>query len=323
MLNLKRYPAINKYLSMKRYPNIALSNKSAIRNLWSDTWHKVGIEWPKNQLPGAKFKNSVFHADSSSLDAICKVAEECEIKLINRPTEDEIELIAPGAENFSVIISQDHYDDRLNYDYSDLEGLSITEAINVLTAKLNNERISFDYIFLRFKTPSEFTGLRTKILVHPPESNEFREFLIAAKSKLEATAETLQGAADMIDEPVRSKVQEEREAIARSFEERCAMMRKRRAFLNSIVSQFNSFDEFTRAKSEWCSVIGISITKCVNYLEITINLVDGNYETYFAVPSNDGHLTISEIIGWQDDYCANSFLNIITQKKADEDEILN
>ena len=56
---------------------------------------------------------------------------------------------------------------------------------------------------------------------------------------------------------------------------------------------------------------------------MTINLVDGNYETYFAVQSNDGHLTISEIIGWQDDYCANSFLNIITQKMADEDEILD
>lgn len=322
MSNSKKYRDIDRFLEMSNHPNISIANKRALRDLWGDVWHRIGIEWPKNHLPGAKFKNSVFHADSSSLVVIYRIAEECGLKLINRLNEDEIELIAPGAENFSIIVSQDHYDDELNYDYSDLKGLSIAEAIDFLTAKLNNERISFDYIFLRFKTPSEFTGLRTKILAYSPESSEFRDFLIAAKSKLEATAKTLQNAVNMIEEPVKSKAREERETIARRFDNRCALMRKRRAFLNSIVSQFNSFDEFTRAKREWCAVIGINTTICVNYLELTINLDDGDYETYFVMPSKDKYLTISETIRWQDNHCANSFLNITTQKVADEDEIL-
>lgn len=322
LMRLKKFPALDKYLKMSKYPYIVMANKKALRVLWDDVWHTVGKEWPKNRLPGNKFKNGVFHADSSSLETICKVAEDCGVKLIKRLEEGEIELMAPGAEDYSVVISQDHYDDSLNNDYTYLDGLSITEAIGILKGKFNEKSVSFDYIYLHFKKSSDFTGLRTKILAHSPESHEFREFLLAAKSKLEATANILYNAVDRSEEPMRSNAQAEREAISLNINERYAMMKKRHAFLNAMVSPFNSFDEFMIDKGEWCAIVGIDIVKRVNYLEITINLDDSDYETYFAISSSDGHLVVSEIIGWQDDFCANSFLNIFTCKRADEDEIL-
>lgn len=219
MSNLKRYPHFSKYRAIKAinmYPNITFSNKIALRNLWNDVWHRIGIEWPKNRVPNEKFIKRIYHADSSSLETICQLAKECGVNLINRIDEGEIELVAPGAEDYSVIFSQAHYDDSFNYDYSDLEGLSIAEAIDYLKAKLKKEIVPFDYIYLHLNTPSEFTGLRTKILAYLPGSSEFRDFLIAAKSKLEATAKTLQNAVDMIEEPVKSKAKEEMETITRS-----------------------------------------------------------------------------------------------------------
>lgn len=322
MRHSEKYRTINKFLEMSKHPNILIANKCALRSLWGDVWHKVGIEWPKNHLPDKKFKNNIYNADPSSLETICKVAEDCGIKLIKRLDENEIELVAPGADDLSIIMFQDNYDDSLNYEYSDLKGLTVPEAIKVLKASQRKEKVAFDYICLRFKISSEFTGLRCKILEYPPQSEEFREFLKAAKSKLEVTVEILQNAVDMSEEPVKTNAQAEREAITLNIKKRCAMMKKRYAFLSAMVSPFNSFDEIMIDKSEWCAIIGINLTKCVKYLEITINLVDGDYETYFAVPSKDGHLTISEIIRWQDNYCANSFLNIFTQKMAVEDEIL-
>lgn len=322
MLNLKRYHKIYKYLEMSMHPNITMAYKSALSDLWGNVWHKIGIEWPKNQVPGEKFIKRIYHAHSSSLETICKIAKECGIKLINRIDENEVELIAPGAEDYSIVISQDYYDDSLYCDYSDLEGLSIKEAIDILQAKLTNKKIYFDYIYLRFRIPSEFTGLRTKILTCSPQSVTFREFLIAAKSKLESKAGILQTAIDFVQEPVRLKAQEEKESIARSFQEQCTMMRKRHAFLTAMVSPFSGFDEFMRDNGEWCAILGINLVKCSDYLEITIHLDDENYETYFAVPSMAGPLTISEIVRWQDDYSANTLLNITTQKVADEDEIV-
>lgn len=322
MSKLTRYPALSKYWAINMYPNISLFNKSALRNLWGDVWHRIGIEWPKNHVPSEKFIKRVYHADSSSLETICQVAKECGLKLINRIDEDEIELVAPGAEDYSVVFAQAHYDNSLNYDYSNLEGLSIAEAIGFLEAMRNKEIVSFDYIYLHFRTPSEFTGLRPKILIHSPLSEAFRVFLMAAKSKLEITAERLYNAVDLSEEPIKSNAQAEREIIMQKLKERCDMMKKRHAFLTAMVKPFNDFDAFMIDHGEWCSIVGIDLAKCVKYLEITIHLEGTDYETYFAVPSKEGHLTISEVIRWQDDYCANTYLNIFSLYGAEENEIL-
>ena len=47
----------------------------------------------------------------------------------------------------------------------------------------------------------------------------------------------------------------------------------------------------------------------------------GEYETYYIIPDGNGHLTVSEVISWQDDCCANSSMNIFTLKGAEDDEI--
>lgn len=316
----KKYPSIYKYLQLSKHPNISAANKSALRGLWADIWHNIGIEWPKNHLPGSKFSNSIFHADSSALEIICKVAADCGVKLIRRLEDDEIELIAPGAENYSIIISKDRYENSFGHDYSYLDSMSVPEAINVLKDILAMENVAFDYISLRFKTPSEFTGLRHKILIYSPQSDEFRSFMISAKQKLEATAEILLGAVDVAQEPVKTNALAERAAISRNLQERCVMMRKRHAFLKAIAAPFNSLDEFAKANNEWCAIVGLTLDKRDNYIEININLNNGDDETYFIL-SNDGCLTVSEIVRWQDDYCATSFLNIFTLENADEDEI--
>lgn len=299
---------------MGKHPAITAANRNALRNLWGDVWHRIEIEWPKNRIPSEKFIKRVYHADSSSLEAISQLAIEYGLKLINRIDENEIELVAPGAEDYSIVFTHAHYDGSLNYDYTDLEGLSIADAIDFLKAMRNKEIVHVDYIYLHFRTPSEFTGLRPKILIHSPLSKAFRIFLMAAKSKLEITTETLYNAVDMSEEPIKSNAQAEREIIMQNLKERCAMMRKRHTFLTAIVNPFNSFDEFVEDRGEWCSVVGITLAKCANYLSITVNLEDGDYETYYTVPSKEGHLTISEVVGWQDDYCANTLLNINTKK---------
>lgn len=89
-------------MAINKYPNITWANKSALRNLWMDVWHRIGIEWPKNRVISEKFIQRIYHADSSSLETICQLAKECGLKLINRIDEDEIELVAPGAEDYSV-----------------------------------------------------------------------------------------------------------------------------------------------------------------------------------------------------------------------------
>ena len=48
----------------------------------------------------------------------------------------------------------------------------------------------------------------------------------------------------------------------------------------------------------------------------------GEYEMYFVIPNTDGHLTISEVIRWQDDTCANTYLNIFNLHGTDDNEIL-
>ena len=322
MSHLEKSRSINKFLEMCKHPYISIANKRALSDLWGDVWHRIGIEWPKNRVLGEKFVKRIYHADSSSLETICQLAKECGLKQINRIDENEIELVASDAEDYSIVISQGHYDASLNYDYSDLEGLSIAEAIDNLKAKLNNKCAPFYYISLHFKTPSEITGLRTKILTQSPRSEGFREFLMVAKSKLEITAETLHNAVDMSEEPIKSNAQAEREVIMQNLKERYTLMAKRHAFLKAMVSPFNSTDEFVKNRGEWCAIVGINLAQCVNYLEITINLEDGDYETYFAIPSMSGHLIMSEIVRWQDDYCANTLLNITTQEVAAEGEIL-
>ena len=104
--------------------------------------------------------------------------------------------------------------------------------------------------------------------------------------------------------------------------ERVNWMRKRHAFLNNILKPYTSLDDFARDKEDWFAILGIDLTQEKHWCYLDMWLDFGEYEMYFVIPGEDGHLTISEVIGWQDDTCANTYLNIFTLRAADKDEIL-
>lgn len=58
------------------------------------------------------------------------------------------------------------------------------------------------------------------------------------------------------------------------------------------------------------------------WVRIDMWLDYGEYEMYFVIPGNDGNLTVSEVIRWQDDTCANTYLNIFSLHGCEENEIL-
>ncbi len=104
--------------------------------------------------------------------------------------------------------------------------------------------------------------------------------------------------------------------------ERVNWMRKRHAFLNNLVSSYTSLDDFTKDKEEWFALLGTDLTRENDYVYLYMWLDYGEYEMYFVIPNTDGHLTISEVIRWQDDTCANTYLNIFSLYGADDNEIL-
>lgn len=54
----------------------------------------------------------------------------------------------------------------------------------------------------------------------------------------------------------------------------------------------------------------------------TIQSPEGVALLIFVIPNTDDYLTISEVIRWQDDTCANTYLNIFSLHGADDNEIL-
>ena len=110
--------------------------------------------------------------------------------------------------------------------------------------------------------------------------------------------------------------------VAMNTAERVNWMRKRHAFLNNLVSSYTSLDDFTKDKEEWFALLGTDLTRENDYVYLYMWLDYGEYEMYFVIPNTDGHLTISEVILWQDDTCANTYLNIFSLCGADDNEIL-
>lgn len=70
-------------------------------------------------------------------------------------------------------------------------------------------------------------------------------------------------------------------------------------------------------------MMGTDLGLSNGYAYIDMWLDYAEYETYFVIPGNNGHLTVSEVILWQDDCCANTYLNVFSLHGADDDEILN
>ena len=99
--------------------------------------------------------------------------------------------------------------------------------------------------------------------------------------------------------------------------ERFNWMRKRHAFLNDIVKSYSSLDDFAKDKEEWFALLGTDLTRVEDYVYLYMWLDYGEYEMYFVIPNTDGHLIVSEVILWQDDTCANTYLNIFNLLGSD------
>ena len=111
------------------------------------------------------------------------------------------------------------------------------------------------------------------------------------------------------------------ELIDISNKERFALMRKRHKFLHDMAKKYTSLEEFAQDKEEWFALVGDNLSLIDDFITIDMYLDYGEYETYYIVPDGNGHLTVSEVISWQDDCCANTYLNIFSLKGYD-DEIL-
>ena len=103
--------------------------------------------------------------------------------------------------------------------------------------------------------------------------------------------------------------------------DRLEMMRKRQAYFSAVAEEYTSFADYIKEQDMWLAIMGIELTEHANYLQLYIQLDFTEYEYYFIVKTPDGFLTVSDIILWQDDYCSNSYLNISTGERADEEDI--
>ena len=194
----------------------------AVDNLWHKLW--TGNE--KNCFLSDAVIEKAFHCDNTSWAKIIDIVKKLDIEYIVHSPE-AIELIAPDAEKFSLRIHRCHYEDE-GFDYSQLDGMDISEAIEELKTYSENVKTStpFEYILLRFNTPSVFSGLDNKILAIPPTDPKFLEFMSDAKEKLHQTSEILKTAIDSVPEPLHTKAIKELENIAH-YESLCTKIRMR------------------------------------------------------------------------------------------------
>lgn len=110
--------------------------------------------------------------------------------------------------------------------------------------------------------------------------------------------------------------------VAMSNKERFEWMRKRHAFLDNMVSSYESIDKFVKDKEHWFALLGMDLGSQNGYAYIDMWLDYGEYEMYFVIRGKGNHLTVSEVIRWQDDTCANTYLNIFSLHGCEENEIL-
>lgn len=104
-------------------------------------------------------------------------------------------------------------------------------------------------------------------------------------------------------------------------DERLTMMRKRQAYFSAIAEEYHSFADFIKVQDLWLAIMGIQLTKFDEYLALYIQLDFSEYEQYHIVMTPESNLAVSDIILWQDEYCCNSWLNIITAENAVEEDI--
>lgn len=113
-----------------------------------------------------------------------------------------------------------------------------------------------------------------------------------------------------------------RVAMNEEMEKRLKKMQERQAYFSAVAEEYETFEEFTKTQKMWLEIMGIELyQETPLYLSLHIQLNYTDYETYHIIKGDDSKLTVSDIILWQDLYCANTYLNISTGESADEEDI--
>ena len=103
--------------------------------------------------------------------------------------------------------------------------------------------------------------------------------------------------------------------------DRLEMMRKRQAYFSAVAEEYTSFADFIKAQDMWLAIMGIELTDCRRYLKLYIQLDFAEYEEYYVGMTDDGHLTVSDIVMWNDNACCTSYIDINTGDAADKESI--
>lgn len=103
--------------------------------------------------------------------------------------------------------------------------------------------------------------------------------------------------------------------------DRLEMMRKRQAYFSAIAEEYISFGDFIKAQDMWLAIMGIELTDCGRYVKLYIQLDFAEYEEYYVIMTDDGHLSVSDIIMWNNDVGCTSYIDINTGKSSDEESI--
>ena len=167
---------------------IMKAQRKAMSRLWGEVWNKTGIDFnPFYSLVDEELNiREVYRCDADSWPTVIQSLREFEIPF-TEAFEGEIEIPVPGEGDLVLKIWLCHYETP-EFDYSDLDGMLLPEAIIRLQAYAQKPVESFDYIVIGFnKLPIE-TGLQYKMLTFPPSDPRFRRFLEAAKQNLPHTA---------------------------------------------------------------------------------------------------------------------------------------
>ena len=195
----------------------------ALGNLWLELWTgNEGICF----APDESGIETAFHCNKSSWATIIETIKELDIEYIEHSDKD-IELVAPGAKDFSLRIIKCYYEED-DFDFSQLDGLSIEKAIDVLKSYSEKQHNStpFEYILFCFNRPSLITGLQNQILAISPSDHRFLEFMSVAKEKLLQTSEVIRTAIDAAPEPWHTRAINELKNIE-SHEALCSKIRQR------------------------------------------------------------------------------------------------
>ena len=197
----------------------------ALGNLWHELW--TGNEGTCF-LPDESGIETAFHCDETSWVTIIETIEKLDIEYIEHSNKD-IELVAPGAKDFSLRIFKRTYEDD-ELDFSQLDGLSIEKAIDVLRSYPDKPHKStpFEYILFCFSSPSVsiYTHLSNRILAISPSDHRFLDFMLEVKEKLLQTSEVIRTAIDAAPEPWHTRAINELKNIE-SHEALCSKIRQR------------------------------------------------------------------------------------------------